>query len=166
MRILGIDPGLQRCGWGIIDSEGHALRFVACGHILTVPADDLARRLAAVHEGLLQVIKTYEPGSAAIEETFVNANPASALKLGQARGVAMAVPALCGLSVSEYSANTIKKSIVGAGHAAKAQMGMMVKVLLPACGTPTADEADALAVAITHAHYAQSPAYGGQFKTN
>ncbi|MCD8494152.1 MAG: crossover junction endodeoxyribonuclease RuvC [Alphaproteobacteria bacterium] len=157
MRILGIDPGLQRCGWGIIESEGHSLRFIACGHSETSPAEDLARRLAVIHETLLKVIKTYEPDSAAIEETFVNRNPASALKLGQARGVAMAVPALCGLSVTEYSANKIKKSIVGAGHAAKVQMGMMVKVLLPACGTPTSDEADALAVAITHAHYASLP---------
>ncbi|MCD8525747.1 MAG: crossover junction endodeoxyribonuclease RuvC [Alphaproteobacteria bacterium] len=157
MRILGIDPGLQKCGWGIIESEGHALKFIACGHIATNVGDDMARRLAEIHEGILKIIKTYEPDSAAIEETFVNRNPASALKLGQARGVAMAVPALCGLSVSEYSANTIKKSIVGAGHAAKVQMGMMVKVLLPACGTPTADEADALAVAITHAHYASLP---------
>jgi crossover junction endodeoxyribonuclease RuvC len=155
MRILGIDPGLQRCGWGVIESEGHALRFIACGHIETSPAEEMARRLAAIHEGILNVIKTYEPERAAIEETFVNRNPASALKLGQARGVAMAVPALCGISVSEYSPNTIKKSIVGAGHAAKAQMGMMVKVLLPACDSPSADEADALAVAVTHAHYSQ-----------
>lgn len=157
MRILGIDPGLQKCGWGIIESEGHALRFVACGLIKTNPADEMSRRLAHIHEELSKVIKTFEPDSAAIEETFVNANPASALKLGQARGVAMTVPALHGLSVSEYAANTIKKSIVGAGHAAKEQMGMMVKVLLPACGSPGADEADALAVAITHAHYGGLP---------
>lgn len=155
IKILGIDPGLQKCGWGIIESEGHSLRFIACGLVTTNPADEMALRLAAIHEGLSKVIKTYEPDSAAIEETFVNRNPASALKLGQARGVAMAVPALHGLSVAEYSANTIKKSTVGAGHAAKEQMGMMVKILLPACGSPSADEADALAVAITHAHYGQ-----------
>lgn len=153
-KILGIDPGLQKCGWGIIQSDGTALRFIACGVIKTNASDDMARRLADLHQGLAEIIKIHNPDSAAIEETFVNKNPASALKLGQARGVLMAVPALQGLAVAEYGANKIKKSIVGSGHAAKAQMGMMVRTLLPACGGPSEDEADALAVAITHAHYA------------
>lgn len=153
MRILGIDPGLQKTGWGIIDSEGHAIKFIACGLIKTNPADELAVRLAFLHEEIKKVIEEWQPSTAGIEETFVNRNPASALKLGQARGVLLAVPALCGLKVGEYSANKIKKSVVGTGHAAKDQMGMMVKTLLPGCGQIGADEADALAVAITHAHY-------------
>lgn len=153
MKILGIDPGLQKTGWGIIYSEGSALKFLGCGLIKTNPTDDLPRRLAHLHENLADIIKKWEPDTAAIEETFVNKNPASALKLGQARGALLAVPALYGIPTSEYSANKIKKSIVGTGHAAKEQMGMMIKTLLPACGTIGADEADALAVAITHAHY-------------
>lgn len=153
MIILGIDPGLQKTGWGLIHQQGHALRFLACGLIKTNPADDLPRRLAFLHESLADIIKQWTPDSAAIEETFVNKNPASALKLGQARGVLLAVPALYGIETAEYSANKVKKSIVGTGHAAKEQMGMMVKTLLPACGQISEDEADALAVAITHAHY-------------
>ena len=108
-----------------------------------------------LHAELVEVVKTYQPNSAAIEQTFVNSNPASALKLGQARGVAMAVPAICGVDTYEYSANLVKKSVVGSGHAAKQQMGMMIKTLLPACGTIGEDEADALAVAICHAHHGQ-----------
>lgn len=153
MLILGIDPGLQRTGWGLIHSEGHALKFRSCGLIKTNPADSLGRRLAAIHQGLCDIIAQWKPDTAAIEETFVNNNAASALKLGQARGVALSVPALHGLEVAEYAANKIKKSITGTGHAAKEQMGMMVKTLLPACGQISADEADALAVAICHAHY-------------
>lgn len=153
MKILGIDPGLQKCGWGIIESHGSSLKFIACGVIKSNAGMPLSVRLAALHEGLVDVIRLHAPESAAIEETFVNNNPASALKLGQARGVAMSVPALYGLEVAEYGANKIKKSIVGNGHATKDQMGMMVKRLLPACGQMGADEADALAVAITHAHY-------------
>jgi crossover junction endodeoxyribonuclease RuvC len=153
MLILGIDPGLQKTGWGIVTSEGHALRYIASGLIKTAPDDDTARRLACLHEGLDAVIREYQPQEAAIEETFVNANPASALKLGQARGALMVVPALHGLTTAEYSANKVKKSVVGSGHAAKGQIGMMIRTLLPACGQISEDEADALAVAITHAHY-------------
>ena len=153
MKILGIDPGLQKTGWGIIISQGSRLQFVACGLIKTNAADPLPARLAALHAGLADVIKLHKPDSAAVEETFVNKNPASALKLGQARGVVLSVPALCGLTVGEYSANKVKKSIVGTGHAGKEQIGMMIKTLLPASGTPSEDEADALAVAITHAHH-------------
>ena len=158
MLILGIDPGLQKTGWGIIHSEGHALKFRSCGVITTDPAAELGRRLAAIHHGLCEVMAKWKPDTAAIEETFMNNNAASALKLGQARGVALSVPAIHGLDVAEYSANKIKKSLTGTGHAAKNQMGMMVKTLLPQAtkengGQITADEADALAVAICHAHY-------------
>ncbi len=153
MIILGIDPGLQKTGWGIIKTEGHALKFIACGLVKTDPAHTLGLRLATLHRALAEIITRHKPDSAAIEETFVNKNPASALKLGQARGVALAVPALHGLEVAEYAANTVKKSVVGTGHAAKEQIGAMIRMLLPGCGQIGADEADALAVAITHAHY-------------
>lgn len=151
--ILGIDPGLQKTGWGIIRSQGNRLSYIASGTIRTNAQDDLARRLAHLHAQLSDIIVRFAPDSAAIEETFVNKNPASALKLGQARGALMAVPALHGLEVYEYSANKVKKSVVGTGHAAKQQIGLMVRTLLPACGTVGEDEADSLAVAITHAHY-------------
>lgn len=153
MKILGIDPGLQKCGWGVIHTQGSSLSFIASGLIKPQPSLDLSDRLAFLHNELSHVLKRYIPDSAAVEETFVNKNPASALKLGQARGVALSVPALYGLDVGEYAANKIKKSIVGNGHADKAQMGMMVRRLLPSCGQVSEDEADALAVAITHAHY-------------
>lgn len=153
MRILGIDPGLQKTGWGIIESAGNSLTYVASGLIRPKPKEDMSVRLATLYHELISVIDEQSPEEAAIEETFVNKNPASALKLGQARGVLLMVPSIKGISVAEYSANKIKKSIVGSGHAAKQQMGMMVKTLLPACGTLSEDEADALAVAITHAHY-------------
>lgn len=152
-KILGIDPGLQKTGWGLISSEGHRLSFVASGLIKTDPKAELASRLAALHEGLADIIKAHQPDCAAIEETFVNKNPNSTLKLGQARGVLLAVPALYGLSVAEYATNKIKKSVVGSGHAAKGQIQMMVKTLLPSSGTISEDEADALAVTICHAHY-------------
>ncbi len=167
MIILGIDPGLQKTGWGIIHSSGHALQFIGCGLIKTNPADSLAQRLSHLHIELCKIAKGegmvsssggagligLKPDEAAVEETFVNRNPASALKLGQARGVCLSVPALYDIPVAEYAANKIKKSIVGAGHADKAQMGMMVRTLLPACGAIGVDEADALAVAICHAHH-------------
>ena len=151
--ILGIDPGLQKTGWGIIESHGNTLKYVSSGLIRTESKQSLSFRLAQLHQGLIAVIDEFKPHECAIEETFVNQNPASALKLGQARGALLTVPSLKGLDVAEYAANKIKKSIVGTGHATKDQMGMMVKTLLPACGTLKEDEADALAVAITHAHY-------------
>lgn len=153
MIILGIDPGLQKTGWGIIDYTDNRLRYISSSLIKTNPKSAMSERLATLYHGLVTVIDEYSPQEAGIEETFVNKNPASALKLGQARGVLLMIPALKNILVEEYSANKIKKSIVGSGHAAKQQMGMMVKTLLPACGTLTEDEADALAVAITHAHY-------------
>ncbi len=153
MRVLGIDPGLQKTGWGIINTSGNVLQFVASGLIRTNPKNEMATRLASLYHGLMSVIDEWQPDTSAIEETFVNKNPASALKLGQARGVLLCVPAIKGINVGEYSANKVKKSVVGAGHADKKQIGMMIKTLLPTCGEISEDEADALAVAITHAHY-------------
>jgi crossover junction endodeoxyribonuclease RuvC len=156
MRVLGIDPGLENTGWGIIESRGSRLSFIAAGVVKTKISEPIARRLLKIDEDLTRILKDWEPDTSAIEETFVNKNAASSLKLGQARGVAMLVPARYGIEVAEYSANLIKKSVVGNGHAAKDQIGMMIKILLPGCGDMAADAADALAVAICHAHHAQS----------
>jgi crossover junction endodeoxyribonuclease RuvC len=153
MRILGIDPGLGHTGWGIIDHVGSRLSFVAAGVIEPDTKLPAAERLKIIHDELHKIIQLYQPITAAIEETFVNANAKSSLKLGQARGVSMLVPALNGIEVAEYAANTVKKSVVGAGHAAKEQVQMMIKMLLPACGEVGADAADALSVAICHAHH-------------
>jgi crossover junction endodeoxyribonuclease RuvC len=151
VRIFGIDPGLQRTGWGVIDVNGNRLTHVAHGVVTTNPKDDTAQRLFTIFRDLSAMIVQWKPTHAAIEETFVNQNPASTLKLGQARGVAMMAPANLGLSVAEYPANLVKKSVVGAGHAEKNQVAMMIKVLLAT--EAVADAADALAVAICHAHH-------------
>lgn len=157
MKILGIDPGLQKTGWGIIESEGNALHFVACGLVQTNPDLSLAERLCQIDYGMQEVMAVWSPDEAAVEETFMNNNAASALKLGCARGVAMVVPARGGISVHEYPANLIKKSVVGNGHATKAQIEMMVRTLVPTVGRAIgADEADAIAIAICHAHHAAS----------
>ncbi len=156
MRILGIDPGLQKTGWGIVEAEDNRLRYIACGLIKTDADRSLAERLVQIDTGMQSVLDAWTPDEAAIEETFMNNNAASALKLGCARGVAMLVPARNGLRVSEYPANLVKKSVVGNGHATKHQIGMMVKVLMPACGAMGPDEADALAIAICHTHHAAS----------
>ncbi len=156
MRILGIDPGLQKTGWGIIESEGHRLSYVASGLIKTTASKTLPERVRQIDDGMCEVLARFIPDQAAIEETFMNNNPASALKLGVARGVAMVVPARHDLVVGEYPANLVKKSVVGAGKAGKDQVGMMIRVLLPTCGEIGEDEADALAVAICHAHHAHS----------
>ena len=153
VRILGIDPGLRRCGWGVIDVDGSRLSFVAAGTVFPPETGELAQRLKALHQGLSEVIAAYQPDEAAVEETFVNMNPASTLKLGQARGVALLVPALAGLSVGEYSANLVKKTVVGVGHADKKQIRMMIDVLLPKAKVTSDDAADALAVAITHGQH-------------
>jgi crossover junction endodeoxyribonuclease RuvC len=153
VRIIGIDPGLRRCGWGIIESEGNRLRFVACGTITPLVTATLAERLAELHQGLRRLIELHRPDEAAVEETFVNAGARSALQLGQARGVALMTPATMGLSVGEYAANLVKKSVVGTGHAEKTQVQLMVKTLLPAADFKGADAADALAIAICHAHH-------------
>src|SRR5579883_1570148 len=153
IRIIGIDPGLRTMGWGVIDARGSSIVYVASGTIHSSDRKPLALRLRELHEGLATVISEHGPMEAAVEETFVNRDPQSALKLGQARGIALVVPALAGLPVAEYAANLIKKSLVGTGHAEKRQVAMMVKALLPRCQETTADAADALAVAITHARY-------------
>jgi crossover junction endodeoxyribonuclease RuvC len=153
VRIIGIDPGLRRCGWGVIESEGNRLRFVACGTLTPAASGSLADRLAELHSGLRSLIDLHRPDEAAVEETFVNAGPRSALQLGQARGVALMTPASMHIPVSEYAANLVKKSVVGAGHAEKQQVQLMVKTLLPAADFKGADAADALAIAICHAHH-------------
>ena len=154
VRIIGLDPGLRRTGWGIVEYEGNRLRHVAHGVIATEASATTARRLTQIFRGIEQVFDAHMPGAAAIEEIFVNKNPGSTLKLGQARGVAMLVPAMRGIAVAEYAANLVKKSLVGAGHAEKAQIVHMVRLLLSAAGTLAPDAADALAVAICHAHHA------------
>ena len=156
MRILGIDPGLTHTGWGIVDDDHGRLSYVASGRISSPAAALLPDRLSFIFSQLQDIIHAHRPEAAAVEQTFVNANPASALKLGQARGVALLAPAHAGLPVAEYAANLIKKSVVGAGHADKDQIQMMVRVLLPRAGDLTPDQADALAVAITHAHHAST----------
>ncbi|HVT52992.1 MAG TPA: crossover junction endodeoxyribonuclease RuvC [Dongiaceae bacterium] len=153
MRIIGLDPGLQHTGWGVIDQDGSRLSFVAAGRISSVASQPLAERLAEIHAGLNLIIEQHQPDAAAVEETFVNKNPTSTLKLGLARGVALLTPALHKLQVYEYPANLIKKSVVGAGHAGKEQVQVMVRVLLPASQAGSPDAADALAVAICHAHH-------------
>jgi crossover junction endodeoxyribonuclease RuvC len=153
VRIIGIDPGLRRCGWGVIESSGNRLVFVACG-TLTPPTDiGLADRLARLFDGIGELVRRFAPDEAAVEETFVNQGARSALQLGQARGVALMTPASMGVPVAEYAANLIKKSVVGAGHAEKVQIQAMVKILLPQADLTSADAADALAVAICHAHH-------------
>jgi len=158
IRIIGIDPGLRNLGWGVIECEGSRLTFVACGSVHSDAKLSLGERLRQLHDGLADVIAIHAPQEAAVEETFVNRDPQSALKLGQARGVAVLVPALAGLSVAEYAANSVKKTVVGAGHAEKAQIGMMVRVLLPKSDATSPDAADALAIAICHAQHRGSRA--------
>ena len=158
VRILGIDPGLRRTGWGVIEVEGNRLVYVGCGSV--EPPDDLplSSRLLAIHEGLAAVLGDFRPLEAAVEQTFVNKDGVATLKLGQARGVAMLAPAMFGISVAEYAPNQVKKTVVGAGHADKNQIMVMLKVLLPKAEPKSADAADALAIAITHAHHRTSAA--------
>lgn len=156
IRILGIDPGLRRTGWGVIDVAGNRLAFVACGSVETNDRAPLSERLVTIHDGLKRVIDDYLPHESAVEATFVNKDASATLKLGQARGVALLVPGQAGLVVSEYAPNVVKKSIVGAGHGDKAQVRMMIGVLLPRADPASDDAADALAVAVTHAHHRQS----------
>jgi crossover junction endodeoxyribonuclease RuvC len=156
IRILGIDPGLRRTGWGMVVIDGNRLSYVACGSLATDDKASLALRLLAIHDGLRQVVSDHAPDEAAVEATFVNKDAAATLKLGQARGIAMLVPAIAGLPVAEYAPNLVKKTIVGAGHCEKAQIRMMLGVLLPKANPQSHDAADALAIAITHAHHRQS----------
>jgi len=157
MRLIGLDPGLRRTGWGVVDVDGNRLRHVACGVIAIASEGSTAERLAVLYDGLREVLDRFAPAVAAVEETFVNRNPASALKLGLARGVVLLTPAERGIPVFEYAANLVKKSVVGAGHADKNQVAMMVKRLLPGSDA-VADAADALAVAICHANHASTRA--------
>ena len=153
VRILGIDPGLRNTGWGLITQDGSKLSFIACGTIKSDEKTSLAERLKQLHDGLSEIIASYTPDEAAVEETFVNKDARATLKLGHARGIALLVPARAGLSVAEYAPNLVKKTIVGAGHADKDQIHMMVKVLLPKSDAKTPDAADALAIAMTHAQH-------------
>jgi crossover junction endodeoxyribonuclease RuvC len=155
MRLLGLDPGLRHTGWGVVDVFGNRLVPVAAGAVHSDGKAPLPTRLVELFRQLDDVLERYRPDEAAVEETFVNKNPASTLKLGVARGVVLLAPARRGIPVAEYSANLVKKSVVGVGHADKAQVEMMVRRLLPGIEA-TADAADALAVAICHAHHAAS----------
>ena len=156
MRVLGLDPGLRHTGWGIIDVSGNRLTHVADGVVSAPVALPLSERLVSLFRQITEVLERFRPDEAAVEETFVNKNAASTLKLGVARGVVLLAPAERGLKVSEYSTNLVKKSVVGAGHAEKIQIQLMVRRLLPGCAIATADAADALAVAICHAHHANT----------
>ncbi|HUC12007.1 MAG TPA: crossover junction endodeoxyribonuclease RuvC [Stellaceae bacterium] len=156
MRVLGLDPGLRHTGWGVIDVDGNRLSYVADGVANPAADQPLAVRLASLFRQIGIVLDRFRPDEAAVEETFVNRNAASTLKLGVARGVVLLAPAERGLPVAEYSANLIKKAVVGAGHAEKAQVQMMVRRILPGCAIGAADAADALAVAICHAYHAET----------
>ncbi|KIT16460.1 crossover junction endodeoxyribonuclease RuvC [Jannaschia aquimarina] len=150
MRVIGIDPGLNACGWGVVDVDGSRLSFVACGTVRP-PRGDLSARLLALHSGLTEALTLHRPDAAAVEATFVNRDGAGTLKLGQARGVAMLAVAQAGLVPGEYAPNAVKKTVTGVGHAAKAQIDHMVKMQLPGCTPDSPDAADALAIALCHA---------------
>ena len=159
MRVLGIDPGLRNLGWGIIDVAGARLTHVANGICRSAPGEatgDLALRLVSLHSQLTEVLRSYAPDAAAVEHTFVNKDAVATLKLGQARGIALLVPAQFGLTVGEYAPNAVKKTVVGVGHADKGQVDHMVRVQLPGVVIAGPDAADALAIAICHAHHLQS----------
>jgi crossover junction endodeoxyribonuclease RuvC len=153
VRIIGIDPGLRNTGWGVIAQDGTRLSYVADGTLHSDAGKPLAERLLELHAQLIDVIREYQPDEAAVEETFVNTDARATLKLGQARGALMLAPAILKLPVAEYAPNTVKKAVVGAGHAEKDQVKHMVRLLLPKAMMRTADSTDALAVAICHAHY-------------
>ncbi|HEX4411119.1 MAG TPA: crossover junction endodeoxyribonuclease RuvC [Xanthobacteraceae bacterium] len=156
IRIIGIDPGLRHTGWGIVEILGNRLTFLACGSVTTNNRDALATRLLTIHDGLTRILEEFRPHEAAVEATFVNKDAQATLKLGQARGIAMVVPARAGVPVAEYAPNLVKKSIVGSGHGDKTQVRMMIGVLLPKADPSSEDAADALAIAVTHAHHRQS----------
>ncbi len=156
MRVIGLDPGLRRTGWGVIEADGNRLRHVANGVVSSNPAQPVAARLVQLHEGIAAVLAEYGPEEAAVETSLSNKNPAWTLKLGMARGIALLTPALAAVPVAEYLPMIVKQAVVGTGHASKEQVAMMVGHLLPGCEIATADAADALAVAICHAHSAAS----------
>ena len=155
MRVIGIDPGLRNLGWGVIDAEGTRISHVANG-VVHGEGADLAARLLALFEGLSAIVARFAPDTAAVEQTFVNRDGAGTLKLGQARGVAMLVPARAGLTVGEYAPNQVKKTVVGVGHADKRQIDHMVRLQLPGVAIAGPDAADALAIALTHAHFTRA----------
>lgn len=161
MRILGIDPGLVKTGWGVIDYRRGTLSFVAAGTIAPPAKNALAGRLFFLHEGIHEIVARYAPRQAAVEETFVNVNAASTLKLGNARGGILLSLAIAGLPVAEYAALLVKKTVVGVGRAEKGQIGTMVKILLPQCDATGEDALDALAIAICHAHHMRIDEYMG-----
>lgn len=152
IRILGIDPGLRNMGWGVVDVTGSRLAFVAAGTVRADAKAALSRRLCEIHEGLSRIVATHAPHEVAVEETFVNKDARATLKLGQARGIALLVPAQSGIAVAEYAPNQVKKTVVGVGHSTKEQVQMMVDMLLPKAVYDSHDAADALAIAICHAH--------------
>lgn len=159
VRLLGLDPGLRITGWGIIEARDNRLSHVANGVVTTDAGMALSDRLAVLFRGVVEIIERYRPTEAAVEETFVNKNAVSTLKLGQARGVALLAPATAGIAVAEYPPNLVKKTVVGTGHASKEQIQMMVRTLLPGSAAESADAADALAVAVCHAHHRASAAH-------
>ena len=156
IRVLGIDPGLRRTGWGVIEVQGNTLRFVSSGTVRSDDKASLSARLCQLHDGLVTVLRAAGPDEAAVEQTFVNKDASATLKLGQARGIAMLVPALAGLPVAEYAPTAVKKAVIGVGHGEKKQIHMMVRVLMPRAVFEGDDAADALAIAICHAHHRQS----------
>jgi len=158
MRVLGLDPGLRATGWGVIETGPSRLRHLGCGVVASPPDAPLARRLEALFDGLLAVIDRYAPDAAAVEETVVNTNAASSLKLGQARGVVLLAAARAGLEVGEYASRAVKRAVTGTGSASKEQVAAMVRALLAGAVEATADATDALAVAICHAHVAATRA--------
>ncbi|MCI4665759.1 MAG: crossover junction endodeoxyribonuclease RuvC [Neomegalonema sp.] len=158
MRVIGLDPGLRRTGWGVIDAQSGRLKHIESGVCASDDKAALSDRLAQIYRRLSEVFAAYKPDCAAVEQTFVNRDPAGALKLGQARGVVLLAPAMFGAPVSEYAPTTVKKSVVGGGRADKTQVAHMVKLLLPGAKPENADAADALAIAICHAHHAPSAA--------
>lgn len=153
MRIIGLDPGLRHTGWGVVDMDGSRLAFVGCGTVDPPGSLPMADRLKALHDELMTILKRFAPDEAAVEETFLNKNPGTTLKLGHARGVVLLAPALAGLPVAEYAAKSVKQAVVGAGSATKDQVGVMVRTLLPGARPESEDAADALAVAICHGHH-------------
>lgn len=156
MRLLGLDPGLRVTGWGVVDVDDNRLRHIADGVVKTDTRTPIGERLCQLDRGLAEIIKRFQPDEAAVEEAFVNRNAVSTLKLGQARGVVLLVPSRAGLPVAEYLPNLVKKTVVGTGHATKDQVQMMVNTLLPGASRGTPDAADALAVAICHAHHRET----------
>ncbi len=159
MRILGLDPSLSSTGWGIVETEGNRISYVADGFIPTDSSLDITTRLDMIYRELCKVIETYKPEESSIEQIFLNTNPQSTIKLGMARGVVILAPATFGIPLEEYEPNKVKKALVGVGKAQKNQVETMVKILLPGCKPKNNDSSDALAIAITHAHLRKSRGY-------